>query len=70
MLVRKVKHGKRKYIYGGRGVISNIINHPLTHRLAAAVVRGAVQGLVSRKRKAEEIINGPTEKVGRGVVLD
>ena len=45
MLIVKVKHGRRKYTYGGRGVISNILNSPIAQKLAAAAITGAVKGL-------------------------
>ena len=53
MLIVKAKHGRRRYTYGGRGIISNILKSPLALKLAVAAVTGAVRGIVSRKRQQE-----------------
>ena len=57
MLIVKAKHGRRKYHYGGRGIISNILTSPLAQKLAVAAVAGAAKGIAQsayRKRQQEQ----------------
>ena len=76
MLIVKAKHGRRRYTYGGRGIISNILKSPIAQKLAVAAVTGAVKGIVSRKRQQErERDQVPSKKQadrvinGTGIIL-
>ena len=75
MLIVKAKHGKRQYKYGGRGIISNILNSPIAQKLAVAAVTGAVKGLVRKRQQEQRPREGPSRKANRlingtGIILE
>ena len=57
MIIYKAKHGKRRYMYGGGGIIDtlkSIATSPFAQKLAVAAVTGATKGLVQSQLKRVE----------------